>query len=116
MRKITYFENMRGNLNNVGSANLLCFKSYELARKCDIDYPIITEMYGDNIINCAKIFTQSRIGKFYYSYSSTSANDDIAKLFMMGYGVIDVVPVNILLGENSYHTCCKFALLIGRRR
>ena len=33
MRKITYFENMRGHLNNVTREELEAFRAYDTARK-----------------------------------------------------------------------------------
>ena len=115
MRRITYFENMRGHLNQVSREELEAFKGYETARKYNLEYPILSDMLFAHAGRVGEIYTSARIGKFIFATASTNSVDCIAQFFSHGYKVVDVVDMNQLLGDASYITCCKYGLLMGRK-
>ena len=115
MRRISYFENMRGRLNEVSREELEAFKWYDNARKYNLECPILNDLMFANAGRVAEIYTNARIGKFVFATASTNATENIARFFSHGYKIIDVVDMNKWLGDNSYLTACKFGLLIGRK-
>lgn len=115
MRKINYFENMRGKLNQVSREELEAFKGYENARKYNLEYPILSDMMFAHAGIVGKIYTSARVGKFIFATASTNSVDCLAQFFSYGYKVVGVVNIEKLLGDNSYLTCCKFGLVMGRR-
>ena len=115
MRKITYFENMRGHLNNVTREELEAFRAYDTARKYNLEYPILNDMMFSHAGRVGEIFTSAHVGKFIFATASTNAVDNIAQFFSYGYKVLDIVSIEKLLGDNNYITCCKFGLVMGRR-
>jgi hypothetical protein len=56
-----------------------------------------------------------RIGKFIFATASTNSVDCMAEFFLGGYKIVDVLSMEQLLGNDSYITCCKYGLLIGRK-
>jgi hypothetical protein len=115
MRRITYFENMRGHLNQVSPAELEAFRGYDKARKYNLDYPILSDMLFSHAVKVAEIYTSARIGKFIFATASTNSVDCMAEFFLGGYKIVDVLSMEQLLGNDSYITCCKYGLLIGRK-
>lgn len=116
MRKIKFFEEMRGHLNDVSAAELNAFKGYKLSHELNLDYPLIVDMYGDAIVSCAMLYSKLGIAKFYFAYPSTATSDYLALLYNHCYSIIGVIPTKVLLGEESWHTACKYILVIGKRR
>ena len=115
MRKITYFENMRGHLNNVTREELEAFRAYDNARKYNLEYPILSDMMFSHAGRVGEVFTSARVGKFIFATASTNSVDCMAQFFSYGYKVVDVIDLNKLLGDASYVTCCKYGLLMGRK-
>lgn len=115
MRRITYFENMRGNLNKVTREELEAFKGYENARKYNLEYPILSDMMFAHAGRVGEVYTSARVGKFIFATASTNSVDCLAQFFSHGYKVVDVISIEKLLGDSSYLTCCKYGLVMGRK-
>ena len=115
MRRISYFENMRGHLNQVSREELEAFKGYENARKYNLEYPVLNDLMFANAGKVAEIYTSAHIGKFVFATASTNAVENMARFFSQGYKIVDVIDMNQWLGDASYLTACKFGLLMGRK-
>lgn len=120
MRKNSYYESMRGQLNEVSKGDLLGFRAYNSTcdLKVSVNYPIIFELFGgsDGVKGIVESFNRAHIDKFIYAFPSTSATDDIAILYLLGYRICDVVDIKELLGQDSYKTCCHRGLVFKKAR
>lgn len=115
MRRINYFENMKGHLNQVSREELEAFKGYENARKYNLECPILNDLLFADAGKVAEIYTSARVGKFIYATATTSAVESIALMFLHGYKIVDVVDMKQFLGGDNYITACKYGLVIGRK-
>ena len=115
MRRISYFENMRGHLNQVSREELEGFKGYDTARKYNLDYPILHDLLFANAGKVAEIYTSAHIGKFVYATATTGSVEAISQMFLHGYKIIDVIEMEKWCTNSYSLTVCKYGLLMGRK-
>ena len=118
MRKITYFEKLKGHLDIVSKEELIAFRGYSAAQKYNLSMPIVVDTFCielDKFGKVAEVYTNAHIGKFILANAESTAIDTVASLYRYGYKVLDIVDLKEYLGNASCMTCCRYGLIIGRR-
>lgn len=117
MRKIQYFENLKGylNYNEISREQLEAYKGYDNARKYNLSMPLLTDAIFVHMGVLADVYSHAGVGKFIFAIKSDSTLKSIAQLFLSDYKICDVVDMRELLGDNCYITTAEMGLVISKK-